>query len=132
MRRRFPLIPLPFIITFLVILAVSLYSTSLISFSMKTMEYNIEHRLIAESKRLANMVGAEELDRYREIRDMELPEYRALRLRLLEFSREADVLYAYFIRPGENELQYIVDNDFNEETRVGLDTPAARPASPKH
>jgi len=91
------------------------------------MEYNIEHRMIAESKRLANMVSAEELNKYRAIQDMELPEYRALRVRLLEFSREADVLYAYFIRPGQNELQYIVDNDFNEKTRVGLDTPAFDP-----
>ena len=43
------------------------------------MEYNIEHRLVAESKRLANMVNAEELDKYRDVRDMELPEYQALR-----------------------------------------------------
>jgi len=39
------------------------------------MEFNIEHRLIAESKRLANMVSAEELDKFRNIPDMELPEY---------------------------------------------------------
>jgi len=86
------------------------------------MEYNIEHRLIAESKWLAGMVSAEELDNYREVRDMELPEYQALRQRLLDFSLEADILYAYYIRPANYGLQYIVDNDFNEETRVGLDT----------
>jgi len=86
------------------------------------MEFNIEHRLVAESKRLANMVSAEELDKYRDVRDMELPEYQALRRRLLDFSLEADILYAYYIRPAKDGLQYIVDNDFNEETRVGLDT----------
>jgi len=57
-KKRF--VAVPFIISFLVILAVSLYANSLISFSMRTMEFNIEHRLIAESKRLANMVSAEE------------------------------------------------------------------------
>jgi signal transduction histidine kinase/CheY-like chemotaxis protein len=113
---------IPFILVFLVILSVSLYANSLISFSMRTMEFNIEHRLIAESKRLANMVSAEELDKYREIPDMELPEYQALRQNLLNFSLEADILYVYYIRPSEDGLRYIVDNDFNEETRVGLDT----------
>jgi signal transduction histidine kinase/CheY-like chemotaxis protein len=91
------------------------------------MEYNIEHRLIAESKRLANMTSAEELDKYKTVLDMELPEYHALRQELLVFSLEADVLYAYYFRPEENGMQYIVDNDFNEETRVGLDTPPFDP-----
>ena len=68
------------------------------------MEYNIEHRLIAESKRLAGMVSAEELDKYRDIRDMELPAYQALRQRLLDFSLEADILYAYYIRPVKDGL----------------------------
>jgi signal transduction histidine kinase/CheY-like chemotaxis protein len=122
MHRKKSLAAIPFILTFLVILAVSLYANSLISFSMRTMEFNIEHRLVAESKRLANMVSAEELDKYRDIRDMELPEYHTLRQRLLDFSLEADVLYAYFIRPEKDAMRYIVDNDFNEETRVGLDT----------
>jgi len=117
----------PLILTFLVILAVSLYANSLISFSMRTMEYNIEHRLIAESKRLANMVSAEELDKYRTVQAMELSEYQALRRLLLDFSLDADVLYAYYIRPVKDGLQYIVDNDFNEETRVGLDTPPFDP-----
>jgi len=122
MHKKKGLVVIPFIFSFLVILAVSLYANTLISFSMRTMEYNIEHRLIAESKRLANMVSAEELDKYRFASDMELPEYHALRLRMLDFSLEADILYAYYIRPVNNELQFIVDNDFNENTRVGLDT----------
>jgi len=126
-RRKRSLAAVPFVFTFLAILAVSLYANSLISFSMRTMEYNIEHRLIAESKRLAGMVSAEELDNYREARDMELPEYQALRRCLLDFSLSADILYAYCIRPAKDGLQYIVDNDFNEETKVGLDTPPFDP-----
>jgi len=121
-HKKKSLAAIPFIFTFLVILAVSLYANSLIFFSMRTMEFNIEHRLIAESKRLAGMVSAEELDKYRDIPDMELPEYQSLRQKLLDFSLGADILYAYYIRPTKEGLQYIVDNDFNEETRVGLDT----------
>ena len=124
-KKRF--IVIPFIFSFLIILAVSLYANMLISFSMHTMEYNMERRLIAESKRLAKMVSSEELDKYRAVQDMELPEYRALRLRMLEFSKEAEVLYVYYIRSTDSGLQYIVDNDFNEETRVGLDTPPFDP-----
>ena len=33
-----------------------------------------------------------------------------------------EVLYVYYERPIGNKLQYIIDNDFNPETRVGLDT----------
>jgi len=122
MHKKKNLIVIPFIFSFLIILAVSFYANTLISFSMHTMEYNLERRLIAESKRLAGMVSSEELDKYRAVQDMELPEYQALRKRMLDFSTEADLLYVYYMRSVNSGLQYIVDNDFNEETRVGLDT----------
>jgi len=122
MYKKRNLIVIPFIFSFLIILAVSFYANTLISFSMHTMEYNLEHRLIAECKRLADMVSSEELDKYRTVQDMELPEYQALRKRMLDFSIEADLLYVYYMRYMDSGLQYIVDNDFNEETRVGLDT----------
>jgi signal transduction histidine kinase/CheY-like chemotaxis protein/HPt (histidine-containing phosphotransfer) domain-containing protein len=123
MNKKKRLIVVPFIVLFLIVLSASLYANKLISFSMHTMGYNLEHRLVAESKRLAGMVSAEELDKYRSVNDMELPEYQALRRRMLDFSREADILYAYYIRRVDSGFQYIVDNDFDEETRVGLDTP---------
>ena len=69
-HKKKSLVAIPFILSFLVILAVSLYANSLISFSMRTMEYNIERRLIAESKRLAGMVSAEELDKFRAVLGM--------------------------------------------------------------
>jgi len=127
MHKKKNFIVIPFIFSFLIILTVSLYANRLISFSMDTMEYNMERRLIAESKRLAGMVSSEELDRYRSVHDMELPEYHALHQQLFDFSKEADVLYVYYIRPTDLGFQYIIDNDFNEETRVGLDTPPFNP-----
>ena len=63
------------------------------------------------------------MEQYRYEEDMLLPSYQALRHRLLEFSEKTGVLYAYYIRPHGNRLYYIIDNDFDEETRVGLDTP---------
>ena len=112
-----------FIFSFIVVLLVSFYANSLISFSLRTMEYNIERRLLAASEWLARLVSIEELDQYRTAEDMELPSYKSLRERLLDFSHNADVLYAYYIRPLEDGFQFIIDNDSNEETRVGLDTP---------
>jgi len=89
----------------------------------RTMEHNIEQRLIMVAERLAELVSVEELEQYRYEEDMLLPSYQALRHRLLEFSEMTGVLYVYYIRPFGNRLYYIIDNDFDEETRVGLDTP---------
>jgi signal transduction histidine kinase/CheY-like chemotaxis protein len=111
-----------FIATFSAIFCVSFYAKYLTDFSLRTMEYNIEQRLRMVSERLSEQTGAAELDMYQSVQDMSLPSYQALRRRLRDFAEGADVLYAYYIRPVGTKLQYIVDNDFNEETRVGLDT----------
>jgi len=85
----------------------------------------MEHRMISVAEYLASTVSVEDLDKYQKKEDMELQSYKDLRKKLLEFSKNVNVLYVYFIRPVPNTslLQYIVDNDFNEKTRVGLDTP---------
>jgi signal transduction histidine kinase len=93
-------------------------------FLTRTMEHNIEYRLLAVSKMASQLTTLEELEQYRAVEDMELPSYKELRRKLRDFSGEYDVLYVYYIRrSGDQQLQYILDNDFNEETRVGLDTP---------
>jgi signal transduction histidine kinase len=90
----------------------------------RTMEHNIEYRLLAVSKMASQLTTLDELEQYRTVEDMDLPAYKELRLKLRDFSREYDVFYVYYIRrSGDQQLQYIVDNDFNEETMVGLDTP---------
>jgi signal transduction histidine kinase len=93
-------------------------------FLTRTMEHNIEYRLLAVSKMASQLTTLDELNSYRTVEDMELPGYKELRLKLRDFSVNYDVLYVYYIRrSGNQQLQYIVDNDFNEETKVGLDTP---------
>jgi signal transduction histidine kinase len=88
------------------------------------MEHNIRYRLLAASKMASQLTTLDELEKYRTVEDMSLPSYKELRQKLLGFSREQDVQYVYFIRKsGDHQLQYIVDNDFDEKTRVGLDTP---------
>jgi len=106
-----------------IVFFVSLYSRSLNNFFIKTSEKNITQRMSESSKRLSAMITAEELSMYREEKDMNLQSYKDLRLRLLSFSIEADVLYAYYMRVENGMVQYIADNDFDDSTRVGLDTP---------
>jgi len=112
-----------FFVSFLTLFIVSIVVNHFINFSVRTMEYNIEHRIISVAEYLASSVNADELDKYRKVEDMELQSYKDLRKKLLEFSKKAAVKYAYFVRPSQDSMRYIVDNDFNEETQVGLNTP---------
>jgi class 3 adenylate cyclase len=81
---------------------------------------SLQNHLMAAAQALANLTGAEELDRYHTIEDTNTPEYQGLRERLIRFAEEYDVLYAYYWRDyGNDTLQYIVDNDTDLETQVG-------------
>jgi signal transduction histidine kinase len=113
-----------FVSTMALLLGLSLVSVWFREFLGRTMEHNIRYRLLAVSKMASQLVALDELEKYRTVEDMNLPSYQETRRKLLEFSREYDVLYVYYIRrSGDQKLQYIVDNDFDEKTRVGLDTP---------
>jgi len=112
-----------FAFSFIVVCTTFFIANKFVNFSMHTMEENIEYRSISLAKHLADMVSVAELEKYREVADMQTKPYLDLREKLRNFAKEADVAYVYFIRPRENDLQYIIDNDFNELTRVGLDTP---------
>jgi len=125
MKRIFAIYSLPFFFALasLTVLATTLYSRSLATFFVETSEYNIRQRLLVTAKLLSAQYSAEELDAFRVAVDMERPDYQALRQRLVDFAKDAGVLYVYFLREEHGKMQYIVDNDFDETTRVGLDTP---------
>jgi len=112
-----------FTFSFAVVCATLFFANKFVDFSLSIMKENIERHSIAVAKHLADMVSVDELDKYREKSDMQSQSYQNLRERLRDFAKESDVAYAYFIRPEENYLQYIIDNDFDDSTRVGLDTP---------
>ena len=111
-----------FLFSFCIVLFVSYWANGQIRFSLHTMEYNIERRLDVVVDWLAELVSVEELDQFRNVEDMELASYNALRHMLHEFTERTGVLYAYYIRHEGDYLYYIIDNDFDEATRVGLDT----------
>jgi len=107
---------------FVIVCIVTSYANLYISASMRSMVNNIRQRLMITSKLAAQLVTSEELEQYQDIEDMKLPSYKELRKRLRDFSLEMDVLYVYYERPVKNKLQYIIDNDYNLETQVGLNT----------
>jgi len=111
-----------FIVSSITIFSASVLANYFIHSSIRTMEYNIEHRLLSVAAYLADFVSLEELKKYREKEDMDLQSYKDLRKKMIDFAKKAEVLYVYFIRHTENELQYIVDNDIVDSTRVGLDS----------
>jgi len=112
-----------FTFSFAVVCTTLFFANKFVDFSLSIMKENIERHSIAVAKHLVDMVSVDELDKYREEKDMQSPSYKNLRERLRDFAKESDVAYVYFIRPEENYLQYIIDNDFDDSTRVGLDTP---------
>jgi len=111
-----------FIISSITIFSASILANYFVHSSIRTMEYNIEHRLLSVAEYLADFISLEELEKYHEKEDMELQSYKDLRKSLIDFAERADVLYVYFIRPLADELQYIIDNDTVDSTRVGLDS----------
>ncbi|MCL2260489.1 MAG: ATP-binding protein [Fibromonadales bacterium] len=111
-----------FIISSITIFSASILANYFIHSSIRTMEYNIEHRLISVAEYLADFVSLKELEKYHKKEDMELQSYKDLRIKLIDFAKKAEVLYVYFIRPSGNNLQYIIDNDIVDSTRVGLDS----------
>jgi class 3 adenylate cyclase len=79
-----------------------------------------QKHLMSAAQALAQLISAEELDRYHTEEDTKTPEYRELKLRLSKFAEEYNVKYAYYFRRYDaSRLQYIVDNDFDPETVVG-------------
>jgi signal transduction histidine kinase/CheY-like chemotaxis protein len=107
-----------------VVFCVAFNSRAVVDFFVETSERNISQRLMETSKRLSALVRAEELAVFRKAEDMKRPDYQAMRQKLFDFAREADVLYVYYLRAENGKMQYIIDNDYDESTRVGLDTPA--------
>ncbi|MDR0610146.1 MAG: response regulator [Planctomycetaceae bacterium] len=111
-----------FIFAFVIVFGVTIAANSFSSFLLRTMEFNIEQRMKVASMRIVDLTSAEELDQYRTVDDMQKPAYQALRHKLREFTESADILYAFYSRHINGNIYYIVDNDFDETTRVGLDT----------
>ena len=111
-----------FFISATILLMLCIYTSVQLN-SISAFSYtNLEERLLALSHYAANIVTTEELNELRTPEDMEKPLFRELQERLIDFAKENNILYVYYMRDnGENMAQFIIDNDLTEDT-VNLST----------
>ena len=110
-----------FFVSALMILSIA----ELVNFQMENYERTVvqmtRNHLSSAVQSLSKLVSAEELDLFHTADDMNKAEYGELRERLVVFAEDYDVFFAYFWRyHGNGLMQYIIDNDRDPETQVGL------------
>lgn len=82
----------------------------------KTMEGFIHNHLLAAARAASAFLTAEELELFQTADDMKRPEWRVTKVRLQQFAANYNVLYVYYWRDGGGgRIQYIIDNDDDEE-----------------
>jgi signal transduction histidine kinase/CheY-like chemotaxis protein len=112
-----------FLVSLGAVLALSLYTGLILRGYMDDQERAFVERISRQAVSLALMVTGEELSAFTAADDVQLPEYAALKGRLAEFGARIGALYVYYFRIEDGgRIRYIIDNDFDERTRVGLDT----------
>jgi class 3 adenylate cyclase len=79
-----------------------------------------QNHLIVSAQALAQLISAEELDRYHIMEHTQNPEYTDLKKQLMQFAEANHVLYAYYWRDfGDGTYQYIIDNEFDPQKQDG-------------
>ncbi|MDR1649219.1 MAG: response regulator, partial [Synergistaceae bacterium] len=117
------LIVLLFFASALSVIAIALYTGFMMKSTVEFLQYNIEGRMTAICRLAAQVATVEELGGLVTPDDMEKPLYGEIKRRLAKFAEEADITYAYYLRDaGGGQMQFIVDNDFTDDT-VNLATP---------
>ena len=106
-----------FSIAAVLVLVISIITSILINSLSAFLQESIEERLLSASRSAALMVTAEELSELAAPEDIKKPMFTDVRLRLVAFANESNLLYVYYLRPLDNDLwQFIVDNDFGVAT----------------
>ena len=111
-----------YLVSSFLVLGISIWSQWQTEAVVKASERNFCDEMLANAKRLVPLATLEELNSYRVPADAQRPEWKALRQKLIEFADDAGVTFAYYLRVEGDKVQYIVDNDLNEQTRSGIDT----------
>ncbi|MFP3155278.1 ATP-binding protein [Lachnospiraceae bacterium ZAX-1] len=102
-----------FFVSALMVLLLSIYTSNLMETSSKMLEYGTEQRLSVLSRMAATIATAEELDQIHTMEDTKKPLYAELKQRVIAFNNEWDLMYTYFMREVDGELQYIIDNELD-------------------
>ena len=112
-----------FFISALMVLLVSIVVNIHLNHYVAMITESTQNHLKAAAQAAAQYVSVEELDRYHTVEDSKTQGYRELKMRLVQFAQEYNVLYVSYLRQyDQDNFQYIVDNDFDPKTIVGPGT----------
>ena len=98
----------------LVTVVVSIY----ISRMEKEVEESVQRHLLAAAQAASTLVSVEELGLFYTGEDTERPEWNVIRARLIQFAKDYQVLFVYYWRYADGRIQYIIDNDEDEDEMV--------------
>jgi class 3 adenylate cyclase len=108
-----------FFISALMVLLVSIVVNIHVNHYVRMITESTQNHLKAAAQAAAKYVSVEELDRYHTVEDARNQSYRELKMRLIQFSQEYNVLYVSYLRQyDQDNFQYIIDNDFDPKTVV--------------
>jgi len=80
---------------------------------------SIQKHLLASAHHASVYLTVDELELFHTAEDMQRPEWDEFRTRLQKFAEDTGVLYVYYWRyTGDGQIQYIIDNDEDEEYMV--------------
>ena len=107
-----------FFLTAALMLLVTVVISVYIKRMESAMEESIQNHLLLAAQTASTYLTTEELDLFHTGEDMERPEWELIRTRLRDFAAKYRVLYVYYWRYSYGRIQYIIDNDENEESMV--------------
>jgi signal transduction histidine kinase/DNA-binding response OmpR family regulator len=114
------------------VLAVAIFTSILVNSISGFLRNSIEERLLAASRAAARLVTAEELAELVTVEDMKKPLFGAVRKRVIDFARESNILFVYYLRPvGGHMWQFILDNDLSAATVNLASKPTAEEEAPR-
>ncbi|MCL2064284.1 MAG: ATP-binding protein [Candidatus Cloacimonetes bacterium] len=105
-----------FFITATMMVVVSMIVSNFINRMEKSVEDSIHNHLLAAARAASTFLTVEELDLFHTIEDMEKSEWSNIRARLQQFAIDYNVKYVYYWRFLDDKIQYIIDNDEDEES----------------
>ncbi|GHS96520.1 hypothetical protein FACS1894139_08740 [Planctomycetales bacterium] len=113
-----------FAVSSLAVLALAIFTRYVVDGYADSEEHHIAERMKALAIAGATLATPEQLNSYQSPADMERPDYRELKEKLATFAQAMNVKYVYYLRSaGDGKIQYVIDNDYDIETQVGLATP---------
>jgi signal transduction histidine kinase len=104
------------------ILALSIQAYYQCKTALVTERDSLVKRMALTAQLATTVTTGEELAKYQSPEDIRRPDYVALKRRLAKLAKDTGVLYVYYFRLVDGRVKYIVDNDYDPQTRVGLET----------